>query len=383
MADDRGSRGASVGAPCLTAELRILPFKAVQDLRTALASSPRRVVHSIAELIAELRNSPGDRDKPVRLLHDESSGVNLVVKFGLGDEEDRQVCVSHELRALRLLAVVPTPHVVRCPWGGTAMETLPNAGFARLQRPLTLPSVACCTEFVAPLRGKTHTLRELAATCSDGEWRVATLQVLFTLFALQCVHPGFRHNDCKADNVLVTDPPSEFAGARGVTYAVDGRRSTTLPPAMRTRRVWRLSCVPLWVKMIDFELCSTPADAGLRSPTVAASDAARDSMAMDYGLSLQRCDVFDVHLLAFDVLQAGKGNPVLRDVFGAFIHAFLPAAWFDVLTLTRQYRLSLADQALLQERLGPHVLLHMLAHPYFHHLRESGEVAADFEVCVP
>lgn len=370
---------ATAAAPAdAAAELRILPFGAVLDLRGALAGSPRRVVRSIAGLIAALRDSPGDRDKPVRLLHDEGSGVNLVVKFGLGDEAERQPCVAHELRALTVLGSVRTPHIVRCAWGGTATETV--AGEA-----LPLPSVACCIEFVAPLRGKVHTLRQLAASCTDVEWRGAMLQVLFTLYALQCARPGFRHNDCKADNVLVTDAPAEYCDARvrGVAYAIDGRASTTLPPAMRTRRVWRLSPPSVWTKIIDFELCSTPSDADLRSPTVVSSDATGDSLARDYGLSLQRCDVFDIHLLAFDVLQAGKTNPVIRDSFAPFMHAFLPAPWFDVLMLTRQYRLSVGDQARLQEQLGPHVLLHMLAHPFFHHLRESADAPADFEVRVP
>ncbi len=242
----------------MSAVLRVLPHTAAPTVVQSASWSPRRTVNSAAALIGALRASPGDRDKPVRLLQDADSWRVLVAKFGLGEDTERQPCVQHERQALRVVARAPTPHIVREVWGAACQE--PD----RL-----LPSSVCCLEFVEPW-GSIHTMRQLAAKGSDAQWREAILQVVFTLLALQATFPGFRHNDLKADNVLITAPPADMA-QHGTVYAVDARSCVGLPEAARVRRVWRLPRPQLHVKIIDFELASTPEDSTLRSAVVASA----------------------------------------------------------------------------------------------------------------
>lgn len=348
-------RGSSSSSERTSATLRILPFNA-RNIPQRPQGGAR--VSSVRGLVRHLRASPGHPDKPVRLLVDDESGAVLVAKFGLGDDGQRQPCICDELSNLRALrdARLPTPHLATLEWGGKTQED-----------DLPLPSCVACTEFVRPL-GAVHTLRQLAEQGCDEAWRQALFQTLYTLLCLQQAFPGFRHNDLKGDNVLVTKPPRAVA-----TYAVDARKSAEVPASLRLRRAWRLA-LQAWAKIIDFELACTPSGNEISSRTVrqlrsaGGSSGSQGSLESDYGLSSQRCDLFDVHLLAYDTLNACRGKP-LYDAYASFVHAFIPAAFFRPENLTPQGRLRLSDQASLQSQLGPHTLLLMLAHPYFLHLR--------------
>jgi hypothetical protein len=347
----------------MTARVRVMHFTADPASRKTAPGE----LSSLPCLLSRLRASPGDPDKPLRLLVDDARGGAMIVKYGLADNPSRLSCVQDELCNLREVRAARTPHLVQLLWGGEHVE--PHQPRA---------SCVACVEYIPPLRAGLSTLRDLAAHAGtpqgDVEWRLALFQTLFSLAALQQAFPGFRHNDFKADNVMVTMPPPSIAA---ISYGVDARHCETLPAPLRVLRTWGAQRASVWAKLIDFELACTPDGARVRSRTVMRVTEA-DELARDYGLDALRCDAFDVHLLAFDVLRGSLGGHRSQAAFRAFVCAFIPERLMHPANLTPQFRLRTQDQRALQAALGPHVLLRMLAHPYFHHLRTPDARSADF-----
>lgn len=336
------------------ASIRIYPFDA-RDAIDKRRVSPLKI-SSVLELIQRLRESNGHPDKPVRLLHDDETGVILVAKFGFGDDKQRQPCIEDELENQQTLVntSMPKPHIALMLWGGSALE-IPNS----------LSSCVVCTEYIKPLNS-IHTLRQLAAKGSDDVWRQALFQIIWNLAALQTFFPGYRHNDLKADNVLVSEPNEKHA-------------SYSITPKSGLRRVWQLP-LKVWAKIIDFELSCTPESKGFKSRAV--SNGHGGVLESVYGLSPYRCDCFDIHLLLFDSLSSSVDNPSVHSNFASFVHSFFSPSLFKVENLTEQCRLSLKDQEGLQETLGKDILLKMLAHPYFFYLRGSSTDSAQYNLAV-
>lgn len=336
--------------------VHVLPFDA-ESVR-----DPCRTIASIDDLINTLSNSEGEPDKPVRLLKFE--GKSLVAKFSMSHSA-RQASIRDELSNLRALAASPlafaiAPHVATVQWGGS-----------------TSSGCVVCTEYVRPARLlglRVHTLRQLAASGLDEEWRYALFQTLFTLAAIQTAFPGFRHNDLKGDNVLVT------SSSETLSYALDANDCDDLPMPLRVRRAWRFR-PRVRAKLIDFELSSTPRGEGIASAAIL--NANNKSFREDFGLTGARCDIFDAHLLLFDTLTAAEASPkaqgLARDLRD-FALCFVSPERLRPEGLTTQCRLREEDQTILQKTLGPRVLLNMLAHSYFFALRADRYADADIVV---
>ena len=335
------------------ASIRIFPFDA-RDAVEKKGGGNQILISSVLELIQFLRASEGNPDKPVRLLHDDTTGVTLVAKFGFGEDLQRQPCIQDELENQQTLVAtkMPKPHIALMQWGGSAIENNNDR-----------PSCVVCTEYIKPL-GSIHTLRQLASKGTDEVWRQALFQTIWNLFALQTFFPGYRHNDLKADNVLISDPSDKHA-----SYSIESRNGL--------RRVWQMP-LKVWAKIIDFELSCTPDSNGFKSRAV--KNGHGGVLESVYGLSPYRCDCFDIHLLFFDALSSSTNNVSVHANFAAFVHSFFSPGLFRVENLTKQCRLSLKDQEGLQENLGSDILLKMLAHPYFYFLRGSSSDTADYDL---
>lgn len=310
-----------------------------------LFSKKYKTILSISELIDVLRKSPGDPDKPVRLLEDDK-GQLLVAKFGLGEDVLRQPCIEDEVLNLKKinLSNVSSPHLPDLIWSGKHQEEF---------KPLV--SYVLLVKYIEPL-DKLHTMRELASSGNDLLWRNALFQTLYTVYCLQKKYPGFRHNDLKGDNVLISK-------GNETTYSINYASSDD--PYLKMRRVWNTKDIS--VKLIDFELACTPFGKTLSSQAVLRNDPSLES---EYGLSSQRCDIFDVHLLVYDTLNSCKNNDIYNK-YKLFLLDFLTEEYFTPEKLTVHCRLTIESQLVLQEKLGENVILKMISHPYFYHCRKE------------
>lgn len=275
--------------------------------------------------------TPGDPDKPLRILRN-GSGGKVVAKFALTSQR-RYKAMKDEWHNLQQCQGL---HVIEYLWGGM------YDGHIMIVMEYTEPFLAFST------------VRDLCAA-SDLDFRNAIFKILFTITLFQQKFPGFRHNDLKADNVLVTTGP-----ARSYAFTANGLRRTFFTPA------------GIDVKIIDFEL-ATSIDA-LSSTTVSEGSL---SMRTDFGISDKRCDVYDIHLLAYDCLRTM--TPTVQ-AFQKFVYAFIPSTFFDPVNLTGQFRLRFEDQDKLQGILGPNILTKMMCHPYFFHLRGDKDATTEIEI---
>ena len=342
----------------MSAKLRILAFDTPPN--ALFTKRGGAVISSVAELFTKLRESKGEPDKPVRILVEDATKVVLVAKFGFGEDLLRQPCIADEYRNQQLLieANIASPHLALMKWGGCILEEGNSA-----------PSCVVCTEYITQA-GDFHTLRQLAKSGTDDLWRMALFQVLFTLLNLQARFGWFRHNDLKADNILVTDSPLSQP-----SYCIDATNDARLVKPEKIRRVWSFEG-KIWAKIIDFELAMTEDCKALCSRAVMNGDGG--NLERDYGLAPRRCDAFDVHLLFFDALQSSKGSTKHKD-FQSFVFDFFSPDLFFALHLTPQCRLRVEEQESLQKHCD-RLIERMLAHPYFFQFRRENTASANFTI---
>ena len=310
-------------------DLSVLPLEGVIERVSGL----NETVKDFNTFFAALRKCPGNDDKPLRVLQTKSGG-RLMAKFAYSDDQRHQ-SLQDEWNNMQK---VSGPHVAQIVWAGK------HEG-----------NIAILTEFIEPY-GKIHTMRELSSLASDLEWRSAFFQVLFTLASLQAKHPGFRHNDLKADNVLVTCGPSQ-----SYSLQYNGLRRTFFLPA------------GVSVKLIDFELASTPD----KTFTNQLMEDRGDSLVREFGIVYKNCEMYDVHLLSYDALRSQNA---VMSAFLTFMTFFIPKKFFDPLCLTSQFRLKVQDQEDLQASLYPQILLRMMCHPYFFHFRGETNDRTEYSI---
>lgn len=304
--------------------ISILPFDARDKLNDKYECQS---ITSTENLLDLLMKHPGDADKPVRLIKEEKGSI-LIAKFS--SNSSRKDAIDDELENLRILSNF-SPFIANLKWGETCTK-----------------GSVICTEYIQPYL-KIHNLRQLVSSHNDIKWRETLFQTIFTLLNLQKKFPGFRHNDFKADNILVTQiEPKLF------TFLLSKDVSKDI------KRYWKFRS-DINIKIIDFELACTPEASKLKSRCILSSSETFHTM---FGLSKTRCDIFDIHLLLFDALTSAKGK-LLEDL-KLFIFSFFSKEYFDPKHLTVQRRLKIEDQIHLQD---PNMLVKMLAHPYFFHFR--------------
>jgi hypothetical protein len=179
----------------------------------------------------------------------------------------------------------------------------------------------------------------------------------------------------KADNILVTNSPVLTA-----SYAINAQKCTSLSEPLRIRRVWNMSPAAIWIKIIDFEISSQAGQTPENQYTITSSILENPGeLEKLYGLSKVFSSVFDIHLMAFDILENAPNNEMKKEFFG-FITAFIPAKYFYKENLTLNFRLRGEDQEHLEKKLQRHVLLEMLSHPYFFFLRGDANEQVDYEI---
>jgi len=297
-------------------------------------------IHNALSLLNILRQTPGDSDKPVRILIDQNSNSVLVAKFGLSEDSNRLLTIEDELSNLRNFPK-NIPHIANLLWGSYAKEKDGKN------------SLVCCMEYVAPFE-KIHTLRDLSCETNVLNFKHAIFQAIFTMLYFQTLFPGFRHNDLKADNVLITSSLKQ-----SVRYC-------------NNNKYWHLKDNAVWVKIIDFELSCTPDGNRINSRLIQSNDT---DMQNSFGLSSEQCTSFDIHLLFYDCLMSSSS--AIRQDFESFIYDFIPSKFFKKENLTSQCRLRLEDQKTLD---FPNLLSEMLNHQYFCEFQDS--VCKDCDITV-
>jgi serine/threonine protein kinase len=207
---------------------------------------------------------------------------------------------------------------------------------------------------------------------SDYCFREILFQVLFTLLKCQEKFPDFRHNDLKADNIVLDDSlhfnkttfqSREFCHVETRTH-YETKQATT------KSRTWIL-LRGINTFLIDFEMSTSSQNENGDTLKSSAIGMANDS----YGLSSVKCDMFDIHLLFFELRSHSKQRQ--SDWAAPFLYLcadFFADDCFSPPTCTENMRLSLETQKeLLHSRWANHdnFILRVLCHEYFNHLRKT------------
>ena len=207
-------------------------------------------------------------------------------------------------------------------------------------------------------------VRSLLASCIDVHdlwFREILFQILYSVACLQFFFPGFRHNDLKADNVLLdVDLNKKVSNFSWPPPSPHFDRDST------TTRKWTLNS-GIKTLLIDFEVSSSRGDN--EDHLKSRSHSYAPSM---FGLSSERCDMFDIHLL-FAELRLYAPFKSWGPSFILFCNDFFDTSMFDSpIYSTSQSRLNLdAQQTFMTTRwtLYDNFLLRLLSHDYFGHLR--------------
>jgi serine/threonine protein kinase len=190
--------------------------------------------------------------------------------------------------------------------------------------------------------------------------RQALFQVIFTLACLQQLFPGFRHNDLKADNVLLVPA----TGTR--SYTLLGRHFV-----MRDPRVD--------VKIIDFG-CSHANIPSLSNALVV------EGAYTDHGIGPNPCAMYDVHLLLWGLFKR-IGRIVHPDArvneVSQFISRTLPPHLRDSASMIApdngMPRLTFEAQSASEASRPKDALLQVLADPFFSLFQSSPAYASSPE----
>jgi serine/threonine protein kinase len=319
------------------AHVKILNFNDSFNLDNLLPLTEAMSISSIEDFLTKLKKSKGAIEKPVRILYFCNNGSLNIVKFS--HDMGRNKALRDEIKNnISLFELKDSRHIAKMTWYSIKNKLNTN--------------VMCC-EYIPPLRKGILTLRQLAEFGNDDEFRQALFQTLFALHMLQKRFAGFRHNDFKADNVLVSKPPP-FKGGRSVYEISDG---------IITKQ-FKIYPLLVWIKIIDFEVACTPNGKYFSSYSVMKYN--KLQVEKDYGLSPLQCDVFDVHLLFFDIFNVIKENIVVYKHFAEFVRRYIPLELFELKNMTPQFRLRICDQAILHKKLnGNTMIFDMLNDAYF------------------
>jgi len=175
-------------------------------------------------------------------------------------------------------------------------------------------------------------------------FREILFQICFSIGILQESFKSFRHNDLKADNVLLDSyTDSEF-----------------IFEWPNPKKQWKLSS-GIKTYVIDFEVSSS--DDFVKSTSIQNAPAT-------FGLSAERCDMFDIHLL-FSELRLSAPHKVWGASFLAFSRDFFDDSMFTSDVCTSQYRLNFEAQrkSMTLRWKRDNFIFRILSHQYFCHLR--------------
>ena len=330
--------------------MKILPFDAKQ-----LSMGVHTNIETPEELLKKLKEDNKNPDKPLRILVGENN-LPVIVKFGFGEDLIRGINVRDEYNNLKILNECKNipPHVSHMKWSTKIGET---------------SSYLLFFQYLPPF-DNFHNLRDVATRGNEDMWKKALFQTLFTIAWLQVNFPGFRHNDLKADNVLVTE-----SDCLNLSYSLDLRSCSSLPLSQRIRRVWDMES-RISSKIIDFELANTPEGKTFKSETAVNGN---KDLLESFGLYEFSCNAYDVHLLLYDCLLNSKKN-IFYNKLLSFCLDFFPDSLFQQENVGPNYRMLEKDQRLYEK--DNFIIFRMLSHPYFFEFRTYPQNDSMFEIKV-
>jgi serine/threonine protein kinase len=282
----------------------------------------------------------------------EKNGIRYILKTAITKE--KQVLLQDEIQNLRLINLQNVAGVVK----------IEDAYISDSGTFLT-------TKKASGLFGHFNLRNILTSTCElhDLWFREILFQILYTIGSLQLTFLSFRHNDLKADNILLDYdyvnssssckyewPPPHLANAL-----------TSESEIIKIKRSWTLSS-RIKTILIDFEVSTSERanefDAHLNSRSL-------QNASKKFGLSSNRCDMFDVHLL-FAELKMYANYKNWGASFLLFCDSFFDDTMFSSPEFcTSQSRLNLETQkrSMTQRWQNDNFILRLLSHEYFGHLR--------------
>lgn len=296
-------------------QLTLLPFNQ--------KSSKHLSITCIDDISAGAIEACKDEKKPLCVVVDER-GYTFMLKFGIGK---RRKFARKEIKVLT--HIKSFSHVEKLLWSCETETT-----------------TLLLKEYYFGLRPNIQTFKQLVQCGSDGEIRASLFQILFTLIHIRKSIPGFKHNDLKTDNIIVTEPG--FKQSYALVH--DG-----------LRRVWQTTGCN--TKIIDFE--------SAHSYLFGKQD--EEELCDDFGITEIDSEVFDVHLLLRDALTNCKRLSIYEPL-RLFATSFIPEKFFNTANLTKQLRLKPQDQRLDLS------IPAMLCHPYFAHLRGDAHESVSYEI---
>lgn len=303
-----------------------------------------KTIHNIKEFLIALKNSPGKPGKPLRIIEDVETLKYLMAKFAFSGTP-RKFALDDEYNNLKELRKMPELKMAHLVWGNS-----------------TENYTLVCTELIKPFENNISTFRDLVLSGNDLLMRSCLFQILFTLLQLQTHYKNFRHNDLKADNILVCKKLEDVTFAITTFHSLSGN----------IRRAWKTSQIES--KIIDFEMAQCENNV-LKSKNI--NNCGNEQK--KFGLSKVYCPAFDVHLIIYDALLHSKNFPMQQQYLREFAYNFISEKYFDSSNLTVHCRLQINDQ----DKFNNFSVFDMLIHPYFHHLRVNFENKADIEIKIP
>jgi len=299
---------------------------------------------NLEDLLIHMIYTDGEEDKPVRIVVDTETNKAIMVKYGMNSREN---CIKDEASNTEYLSSLNIPHIIRFEF-----------------KSILTDAVLFGTEYIRPCKLQNNkeciNFRQLSKINDHLNFKYAMLQIIITLSYLQETYRGFRHNDFKADNILIENSPKS-----NLIYKLKFQNKY---------KCFRLRNCQVFAKIIDFELANTIDEKNISSQTVLNS---RDNyLSKDFGLSPLQCDAFDIHLLIIDILKNVQEDNL---AFKKFVYDFFPIIYFFSPNITIQSRLTLQSQEEIQFKIrNQNFLYDMLSHPYFFDLRDDEMESCDY-----
>lgn len=286
----------------------------------------------------------------------EKGGVRYILK--IATTKEKQVLLQDEIQNLRLIHLHNVPGVVK-------IED------AQISDSGTL----LITQKASGLFGHCNLRNILTSNCElhDLWFREILFQILYTIGSLQVTFLSFRHNDLKADNILLDFdnvnfystyywPPPHLAHLKS-DIDLEGEKEEL---EIETRK-WKLTS-RIKTILIDFEVSTSERENEFGDQLTSRS---LQYASKKFGLSSDRCDMFDVHLL-FAELKMYADRKNWGASFLLFCNDFFDETMFSSPEFcTSQSRLNLETQkrSMTQRWQNDNFILRLLSHEYFSHLR--------------
>jgi len=314
-------------------------------------------VDSFFHILAALKQFVIETKEPICFLYSEQKV--LVCKIAMNRTSLRGICIQEETDALQ--KIKHTLHEFWKPF----VQMYSDIGNSKNEEELDIVcSFTEYTPFHLSLNAYgARTVRDLVIReeCTDVIFRGVLFQVLAILKHLQKTFPGFRHNDLKADNVLITSGPSS------TLYKLEVGEKNDLQE--------RYFKIPTKYQCVLFDFESTWWQGKKTSDNEELV-----KLKQNYGIFEFECNIFDFHLFCMDIIRCCKGE---RDFwFSHYQHFYLFLMdffqdWCFKKDNLIEYRLKRSNQITMKWDLND-----MMLHPYFYGFRYLNEDIHDKNVLV-